>query len=170
MEHYKALLTYTVSNNEVRRRLDKLSKCITDNGLSELKYLKNMNFIDYYFYRVYMIFIKRKEFARASTCILFCELFLTALFFILIFTTHYITGNFFIKELQSYKIYLILFGAPILFGIIIYKYYSKKRIKELLIRYKDSKYNKTISDRLIKYVTHIELTIGLIIWFIIANM
>ena len=139
-------------------------------GLSNLKYLINMNIVDYYFYRVYTIYQKKKEFARITTCILFCELFLTALFFGLIFKTYYMTGSFFIKHFQSYIIYLMLLGVPIVFGIVIYYYYSKNRIKELQKRYSKNKFNGIISDRLILSITHIELTIGLILWFIIANL
>ena len=128
-----------------------------------------MEMIDYYFYRVYMIFLKRKEFGRITARIYFCELFLTALFFAIIFTTHYLTGDFFLKNLQSYRIYLILFGVPILFGIVLYRYYSKERIKKLEARYKDSRYNELLSDKLIMVIGHIELTIGFIIWFVIAN-
>lgn len=128
-----------------------------------------MKMIDYYFYHVYMIYLKKKEFARITTCIIFCELFLTALFFALIFTTYYFTGDFFIDSLRSYKIYLILFGVPILFGIGVYHYYSKERIKKLQARYKDSRYNELLSDKFILSATYIELTIGLIVWFVIAN-
>lgn len=128
-----------------------------------------MKMIDYYFYRVYMIFLKRKEFARITTCIFFCELFLTALFFAIIFTTHYLTGDFFLKSLQSYRIYLILFGVPVLFGIAVYRYYSKERIKKLQARYKASRYNELLSDKFILSATYIELTIGLVVWFVIAN-
>lgn len=124
--------------------------------------------IDYYFYRVYMVFLKRKEFGRYTACIYFCELFLTALFFALIFTTHYLTGEFFLN-LQSYWIYLIFLGVPVLFGIVLYRYYSKERIKKLEARYKDSRYNELLSDKLIMAVSHIELTIGLVVWFVIAN-
>lgn len=141
-----------------------------DYGLYALKYLINMKFVDYYFYRVYMIYQKKKEFARISTCIVFCELFLTFLFFSLIFITYYFTGSYFLEDLRSYKIYLILFGGSILFGVLTYNYYSKNRISKLLKKYADSKYNESISDKLIRYVTHIELTIGFIIWFIIDNM
>lgn len=128
-----------------------------------------MEIIDYYFYRVYMVFLKRKEFGRITAFIYFCELFLTALFFAIIFTTHYLTGDFFLKNLQSYRIYLILFGVPILFGIVLYRYYSKERIKKLEARYKDSRYNELLLDKFIMAVSHIELTIGFIIWFVIAN-
>ena len=128
-----------------------------------------MKIMDYYFYRMYMIYLKKKEFARITTCIIFCELFLTALFFALIFTTYYFTGDFFIDSLRSYKIYLILFGVPILFGTAVYHYYSKERIKKLQTRYKDSRYNELLSDKFIRFVTHIELTIGFAAWFIIAN-
>lgn len=128
-----------------------------------------MKIVNYYFYRVYMIYTKKKEYARINTCIIFCELFLTALFFALIFTTYYLTGSFFIHSLQSYGIYIILLGIPVLFGILIYNYYSKDRIKKLLKRYSNHKYNQLISDRWILSVTYIELTIGLVLWFIIAN-
>ena len=127
-----------------------------------------MKIIDYYFYRVYMVFLKRKEFGRITACIYFCELFLMALFFALIFTTHYLTGEFFLN-LQSYWVYLIFGGGSVLFGIVLYRYYSKERIKKLEARYKDSRYNEQLSDKLIMAVYHIEITIGFIIWFVIAN-
>lgn len=84
--------------------------------------------------------------------------------------THHLTGDFFIHSLQSYKIYLLLFGALIVFGVIIYRYYSKDRIKKLQAQYDNNKYNKLISDKLILSVSHIELTIVLILWFVIANI
>lgn len=127
-----------------------------------------MKIIDYYFYRVYMVFLKRKEFGRITACIYFCELFQMALFFALIFTTHYLTGEFFLN-LQLYWVYLIFGGVPVLFGIVLYRYYSKERIKKLEARYKDSRYNELLSDKLITAVYHIEITIGFIIWFVIAN-
>ena len=128
-----------------------------------------MKMMDYYFYRVYMIFLKRKEFARITTCIFFCKLFLLALFFISVYTIYYITGGFFTEKIPSYAIYLTAFIAPVVFGIIIYNYYSQKRIKNIRELYGKSKYNELISDKLIVSVPHIELTVGFIIWFVIAN-
>lgn len=160
---------YIVSNDKVRGRREKLSKYITDNGLSASKYFINMNIVDYYFYRVYMIFLRRKEYARVTTCIFFCKLFLITFFFISIFMTHYMTGDFFPSNISSHIIYLIVFITPVLFGIIIYNIYSKKRIKEILERYSNSKYNKLLSDKLIQYVPYIELTIGFTLCFFISN-
>lgn len=128
-----------------------------------------MNFIDYYFYRVYMIYVKKKEFARITTTILFCELFLTAFFFITIFITHYITGDFFIRNISPLIVYSTIFGILILSGIVVYYYYTKKRIKKLQEQYSNSRYNTLISDKLILSVTHIELTIGFILYFLINN-
>lgn len=137
--------------------------------LSNLKYFINMNIVDYYFYRVYMIFLRRKEYARATTCIFFSKLFLITFFFISIFITHYMTGDFFTRNISSLTIYLVVFMTPVLFGIIIYNIYSKKRIKELQERYSKNKYNKLISDKLIQYVPYIELTIGFTLCFLISN-
>lgn len=128
-----------------------------------------MRFVNYYFYRMYMIYLNRKEYARITTCIFFCKLFLLALFFISVYTIYYMTGGFFVQKIPSIAIYLTAFIAPVVFGIIIYNYYSKNRIKKIQELYGKSKYNELISDKLIQSVPYIELTIGFIIWFIIAN-
>ena len=128
-----------------------------------------MKVFDYYFYRMYMIYLKRNEFARVTACIIFCELFLTAFFFIFIFTTYYMTGSFFIPGISKHIVCLALLGVPALFGVAVYRHYSKKRIAELQKRYGKSKYNRSISDRSILLVSHIELTVCLVLWFIIAN-
>lgn len=125
--------------------------------------------IDYYFYRMYMIYQKRKEYARITTCIFLSKLFLLALFFAAVYTIYYLSGGFFTHEIPTYQILLTAFGAPVLFGVVIYRYYSKERIKKLQAKYKDSRYNELLSDKFITSVPYIELTVGLVVWFVIAN-
>lgn len=130
-----------------------------------------MNIIDYLFYRLYLIFEKKKEFARLTACLVLGEMFLYAFFFTLIFTTFFLTGSYFITLGWSRgSVFVVVICGLVIQQIITYKYYNKKRIRKLLLLYKGHRLNKLISDNCVLLCIKAELVSGLLLWFLIDHI
>lgn len=130
-----------------------------------------MSINNYLFYRLYLIFEKKKEFARLTACLVLGEMFLYAFFFTLIFVTFFLTGSYFLTLGWSRgSSFGIVISGLILQQIITYRYYNKERIKKLQLLYKGHRLNKLISDRCILFCIKAELVFGLLLWFFIDHI
>ena len=107
-------------------------------------------FFDYLYYRLYVVYRKYNEPARFSACLLLGVNSMILFFFFCIFFTklNVLTDDWFLQKhftaIHPIQIIFIFVGVGILFSVIFFIRYTRKRTAAILLKYKGNMWNKII--------------------------
>ena len=102
-------------------------------------------FFDYLYYRLYVVYRKHNEAERLSACLLLGMNSMVLFFFFCIFFNNILTDDWFsLKNFTLIQILSVFWGVGILFSVIFFIRYTRKRTAALLLKYKGNIWNKII--------------------------